>query len=535
MKKIILILAALATSLFAQTANVTKVISTNAITGNLVVPTGKTVTINSGATITNNGTATGFGGAWGSITGTLSAQTDLQSALDLKLATATAASTYQPLDSDLTSIAALATTTFGRSLLTGEDAAATRTTLGLGTAALLNSGTSSTTDSVPQWGGIQTSNGVVTVGSVDGKLRNSSSLLVALGGTGSTTLTANNVLLGNGTSALQAVAPGTSGNVLTSNGTTWTSAAPAGITGTLTATRVPFATGASAVTDDADMTFATDTLTVTKAVVGAGSVSAPSLSFTGATSDTGIYSTGSDLIDFSTAGVRRGGFLATTANGVFALEGGLVFSTTGTAFNGLATATGGWGGVSVFQAGTQILNVGFFSSIGRVFMPNHALFGWADGTVINGQSGALDMLMGRDSAAVLQLGADTSTNSATAVAQRIKSCDATGTTSTGGSLTISGGTGTTAGGAVILATSATTGAPAAALTVNNNGVSTFAKPPVMPVYTVATLPATAANGMVQGAMAIVSDATAPTYLGTLTGGGAVVCPVFYNGSAWVSH
>ena len=49
---------------------------------------------------------------------------------------------------------------------------------------------------------------------------------IANGGTGATTLTANNVLLGNGTSALQVVAPGTTGNVLTSNGTTWTSAAP---------------------------------------------------------------------------------------------------------------------------------------------------------------------------------------------------------------------------------------------------------------------------------------------------------------------
>jgi hypothetical protein len=53
----------------------------------------------------------------------------------------------------------------------------------------------------------------------------SATLAVASGGTGSTTLTANNVLLGNGTSALQVVAPGTSGNVLTSNGSTWTSAA----------------------------------------------------------------------------------------------------------------------------------------------------------------------------------------------------------------------------------------------------------------------------------------------------------------------
>ena len=50
-------------------------------------------------------------------------------------------------------------------------------------------------------------------------------LNVANGGTGSTSLTANNVLLGNGTSAVQVVAPGTSGNVLTSNGTTWTSTA----------------------------------------------------------------------------------------------------------------------------------------------------------------------------------------------------------------------------------------------------------------------------------------------------------------------
>jgi hypothetical protein len=52
-------------------------------------------------------------------------------------------------------------------------------------------------------------------------------LPVGNGGTGAATLTANNVLLGNGTSALQAVAPGTNGNVLVSNGTTWVSQAPA--------------------------------------------------------------------------------------------------------------------------------------------------------------------------------------------------------------------------------------------------------------------------------------------------------------------
>ena len=49
-------------------------------------------------------------------------------------------------------------------------------------------------------------------------------------------------------------------------------------------------------------------------------------------------------------------------------------------------------------------------------------------------------------------------------------------------------------------------------------------------YTVSTLPIG-----VQGATAYVTDAVAPTYLGPLVGGGAVKCPVFYNGSAWVSH
>jgi hypothetical protein len=54
----------------------------------------------------------------------------------------------------------------------------------------------------------------------------SGTLAVAYGGTGSNTLTVNNVLLGNGTSAVQTVAPSTTGNILTSNGTTWVSSAP---------------------------------------------------------------------------------------------------------------------------------------------------------------------------------------------------------------------------------------------------------------------------------------------------------------------
>jgi len=49
-------------------------------------------------------------------------------------------------------------------------------------------------------------------------------------------------------------------------------------------------------------------------------------------------------------------------------------------------------------------------------------------------------------------------------------------------------------------------------------------------YTVSTLP----SGQL-GDFTYVTDATAPTFLGTLTGGGSVTTPVFYNGTAWVSY
>lgn len=61
-----------------------------------------------------------------------------------------------------------------------------------------------------------------------GTIASFGTVAVAGGGTGATSLTANNVILGNGTSAVQFVAPSTSGNVLRSNGTTWESSASGG-------------------------------------------------------------------------------------------------------------------------------------------------------------------------------------------------------------------------------------------------------------------------------------------------------------------
>jgi hypothetical protein len=133
--------------------------------------------------------------------------------------------------------------------------------------------------------------------------------------------------------------------------------------------------------------------------LGAGSVGTPALNFSDA--NTGLYSTGADQLEFATGGVIRGSFNASGTNGIFSVYGGISFATSGSSYNGFAMPAGGWGGVSVYQAGTQIINVGYFSSIGRVFMPNHTLFGWADGAIINGASGSLDLILARDAAGIL--------------------------------------------------------------------------------------------------------------------------------------
>jgi hypothetical protein len=57
-----------------------------------------------------------------------------------------------------------------------------------------------------------------------------------------------------------------------------------------------------------------------------------------------------------------------------------------------------------------------------------------------------------------------------------------------------------------------------------------ANPPA--IYTVSTLPA--CNSGVRGTWYAVSDASSPTFLGTLTGGSSTFTPVICNGTAWVA-
>jgi len=75
----------------------------------------------------------------------------------------------------------------------------------------------------------QLANYVNTSGKLDASTGLVNATVVANGGTGAATLAANNVLLGNGTAALQTVAPGTNGNVLVSNGSTWQSGSPSSV------------------------------------------------------------------------------------------------------------------------------------------------------------------------------------------------------------------------------------------------------------------------------------------------------------------
>lgn len=101
--------------------------------------------IGDGSTVQEIGA--GGGGAWGSITGTLSSQTDLQNALDAKLATVTVdsplsgsgtsgshltvdLSSKQSADADLTTWAGLTPSAYFQTLVDDADAGTARTTLG---------------------------------------------------------------------------------------------------------------------------------------------------------------------------------------------------------------------------------------------------------------------------------------------------------------------------------------------------------------------------------------------------------------------
>ena len=106
----------------------------------------------------------------------------------------------------------------------------------------------------------------VTISSV------STAITAAQGGTGQTSLTANNVIIGNGTGSVTFVAPGTAGNVLSSNGTAWVSTAAA-------SSGFPITLGNTSIAASSTTT-AVGNLTINNANVASGLVNASNVTST---------------------------------------------------------------------------------------------------------------------------------------------------------------------------------------------------------------------------------------------------------------
>lgn len=159
----------------------------------------------------------------------------------------------------------------------------------------------------------------------------------ASGGTGLSTITANSVMLGNGISTVQTVAPSTSGNVLTSDGTTWSSAR------SLIPTIQAFTTtGANTFTIPAGVT------KVKVTVVGGGGGGAGGGSTINQGGGGGAGGTAIETV----TGLTPGGTVTVTVGA----GGAGIYAGTGTSggtssFGAYCSATGGAGGVTLSGSG----------------------------------------------------------------------------------------------------------------------------------------------------------------------------------------
>jgi hypothetical protein len=198
----------------------------NSSTGVITIPTNTSQLTNGAGYTTNTGTVTSVGG-----TGTVSG---------LTLSGTVTGSGNLTLGGTLSLTSSQVTTALGFTPYNATNPSGYTTNTGTVTSV---SGTGNI-NGITLSGSITSSGSITLGGTLSGvslTSQVSGTLPVSNGGTGTTSLTANNVILGNGTSAVQVVAPGTSGNLLTSNGTTWVSQAPTsagGLTYVFTTTAV---------------------------------------------------------------------------------------------------------------------------------------------------------------------------------------------------------------------------------------------------------------------------------------------------------
>ncbi len=229
-------------------------------------------------------------------------------------------------------------------------------------------------------------------------------------------------------------------------------------------------------------------------------------------------------------------------------------------FNNVYTITGGGIGITpVINGGTGLNTI---PTNGQLLIGNgtgyalHTLTASTGITVTNG-AGTITVTNSLPDRTVVLTGAGTTVVTGTYPNFTITSNDAfVGTvTSVGGTGTVNGitltGTVTTAGNLTLGGTlsgvslttqvsgtlpianggTGTTSTTFASLTTNVSGILPVANGGngLGAAYLVATLPAAGT----QGRRSWVTNALAPTFLSAPVGGGAVVCPVFDNGTAWV--
>ncbi len=181
--------------------------------------------------------------------------------------------------------------------------------------------------------------------------------------------------------------------------------------------------------------------------------------------------------------------------------------------------------------GTDIDTVGTLTAgvwnAGDICLSTSGIFGF-------GASGMPDLLLTRKAAANLNVGAAAA---ASPVAQTVTFQGVVaGTSNTAGAnATIVGSlaTGNAASGSLVFQTGVvgssgtTVQTPGAALTLNGSQNALFGALAILKNYTVLTLP----TG-IQGAVAYVTDALAPTLGATVVTGGAAKAMVWYNGANW---
>ena len=302
-------------------------------------------------------------------------------------------------------------------------------------------------------------------------------------------------------------------------GTSGASLISSGDTATVTNTMLAGSIDASKITNTAAVLSAANTFTANQVYTPSADGGA---TMTFNTSAAGLRLSIGTLVGATTYGAIYGNVTPSASNYSFATNGTNVILNTSGGYAGLASS-----GVVYFAVGTGTVESRAHTTLGISLSPSSAL------------ENSTDIIMTRQAAGVLQFGYDTNGSPTN---QTLKSHDGiTGTDRSGANLTLASGDATGTGTSdVIVSTpaagaSGTTARTAAERMRVTSANVTFTSLPKLPSYTVATLPSTAATGMVAGACAYVTDALAPAYGTAVVGGGAVVTPVFYDGTNWTAR